>query len=191
MPPRTTGSPIPARTALLGFAGMAIAVVGVLAGCTRSLPPGTRACVGLPAEVCQREVADLEQEGTAHGGVAAYRLECTAGPCTADHGEGTLTVVFGDGTGREGGFGYAVPVGTPPSGTEPPLPVPPVCVGIPASWCEDFARTAAGDATREGQTVIAITVRCTTTCTETNGDGKTRITLADGTIVTTNWGYRG
>jgi hypothetical protein len=105
-----------------------------------------------------------------------------------------LTVVFNDGTGREGSFGYATPVGTPPGGssaTEAPLSVAPVCTGVPQSRCQDFARTAAADAAPGGQEAVSITVRCTTTCTGTNGDVETRVTRSDGTVVTSIWGYRG
>ncbi len=178
------------RIRSLAFAVVVIAAVGLLAGCAPSLPPGTRDCAGFPADVCQRQVEDLEREGVVHGGVVAYRIVCTSGSCTTAGGEGRLTVVFADGTGREGGFGFAVPVGTPPGGTEPPLTVAPVCLGVPQSWCEDFARTAASDASNGGQTVVSITVTCATTCTEANGDVKTRVTLGDGTVVTSDAGYR-
>jgi hypothetical protein len=85
---------------ITSLAGLMAAIVA-LAGCAPSLAPGTRACVGFPEEVCQGRVADLEQEGQTHGGVAAYRFVCTSATCTAARGEGTETVVFGDGTGRE------------------------------------------------------------------------------------------
>ncbi len=191
--PLAWASPISARIgSLLIVVG---AAVGVFAGCALAggapnLPSGTRECVGFPAEVCQRQVRELEQEGGIHGGVVAYRIVCRPGICTLAQGEGTQTVVFGDGTGREGGFGYAVPAGTPPDGTLPPLAVTPTCVGVPQSWCEDFARTAADEAVRGGQSVVAITVRCTTSCTGTNGDVETRVTLGDGTVVTSTAGYR-
>lgn len=180
-------------TALAAMA-LGVAAMPVLAGCAPSLVPGTRDCIGFPAEVCQREVAELDREGTTRGGVAAYRLVCTSGTCTADGGEGKLTVVFGDGSGREGSFGYAAPLGTPPgapSATQPPLTVTPLCRDVPQSWCQDLARSAAADAARGGQTVVSITVRCTTTCTATNGDVETRVTLSDGTAVTSVSGYRG
>jgi hypothetical protein len=175
----------PMRLALLVAAGALLAACG-----GPSLLPGTRDCIGFPAEVCQQQVDELQDEGRSHGGVAAYRLVCTSGSCTVAGGEGMMTVVFADGTGREGNFGYATPVGTPP-GTDPPLTMTPLCLGVPQSWCQDFARTAAAEAVRGGQTVVSITVRCTTTCTETNGDVETRVTLSDGTVVTSGSGYRG
>jgi hypothetical protein len=69
------------------------AVILALAACAPSLPRGTRQCVGFPTEVCQTQVADLEQEGKSHGGVAAYRLACSTGSCTPEGGEGRVTVV--------------------------------------------------------------------------------------------------
>jgi hypothetical protein len=98
-------------------------------------------------------------------------------------------VVFADGTGREGGFGYAVPVGPPHVGTEPPLTVVPVCLGVPRAQCEEFARAAASDPVSAGLTVESITVRCTKTCTETNGEGESLVTLTDGTTRTSGWSY--
>lgn len=180
----------PVRLALLAAAGALLAACG-----GPSLLAGTRDCIGFPAEVCQRQVDELQDEGKSHGGVAAYRLVCTSGSCTVAGGEGTMTVVFADGTGREGTFGYATPVGTPPGdspvGTDPPLTVTPLCLGVPESWCQDLARTAAAEAARGGQTVVSITLRCTTTCTETNGDLETRVTLGDGTVVKSDSAYRG
>ena len=174
------------------------AVILALAACAPSLPSGTRACVGLPAEVCQNQVADLEQEGQGHGGLTAYRLACSTGSCTSRGGEGRLTVVFGDGTGREGNFGYATPAGNPPdapSATEPPLTVTPVCLDVPEPWCERSAQAAASEAVasegvRGGETVVSVTVRCTTTCTGTTGDAEMRVTLSDGTVVTSSFGYQ-
>ncbi len=134
-----------------------VAALLALAGCAPSLPAGTRACVGFPVSVCQSQIAELDREGALHGGVAAYRLVCTAGSCTEQRGEGMLTVVFNDGTGREGSFGYATPVetppGAPPSTTEPPLTVVPTCLGVPRLRCEDFARAEAGQPGFIGKTV--------------------------------------
>lgn len=177
------------RLALLAAAGALLAACG-----GPLLLPGTRDCIGFPAEVCQREVDEIQDEGTSHGGVAAYRFVCTSGSCTVAGGEGTMTVVFADGTGREGSFGYATPVGTPPdapSATEPPLTVTPVCMGVPQSWCEESARATASGPVAAGRIVVSITVRCTTTCTETTGDAETRVTLSDGTVVTSGFQYRG
>jgi len=193
------------RNASHAIAAMAsgAAVIIAMAACAPSLAPGTRACVGFPAEVCLTQVADLEQEGMSHGGVTAYRLVCSTGSCTSEGGEGRLTVVFGDGTGREGSFGYATPAGTPPdaqSVTEPPLTVTPACLDVPEPWCERSAQAAASEALASeavaseavsgGKTVVSITVRCTTTCTETTGDAEMRVTLSDGTVLTSSFQYR-
>lgn len=163
---------------------------GVVAACRMGpdLPPGERTCLGFPPDVCLRQVEGLNLEGSTHGGVVAYRILCTAAQCTEAAGEGTVAVVFADGTGREGGFGYAAPVGTPPERRMGPLPVVPVCLGVPADQCEEFARTSA-DAIADWTTIASITVRCTTTCTDRDGDGQTLLTLSDGTSTTADWGY--
>jgi hypothetical protein len=187
-----------ASHAIAAMMAFGAAVILALAACAPSLPRGMRECVGFPAEVCQTQVADLEQEGMSHGGVTAYRLVCSTGSCTSEGGEGRVTVVFGDGTGREGSFGYATPAGTPPdapSATEPPLTVTPACLDVPEPWCERAAQAAASEAVASeavsgGKTVVSITVRCTTTCTETTGDAEMRVTLSDGTVLTSSYGYR-
>ncbi|MFH1474638.1 MAG: hypothetical protein ABIG85_02135 [Chloroflexota bacterium] len=173
----------------LGFVAMLLLASGI-AGCAPSLPPGTRTCLGFPLEVCRRQVAELEREGLAHGGVVAYRIICTSGSCTATQGQGTETVVFADGAGREGGFGYAVPVGTPPEATFGALPVTPSCLGVPADWCAENARTGA-EMIPDWATIVSITVRCTSTCTTSRGDGETRVLLLDGSEQTQGWNYNG
>jgi hypothetical protein len=163
--------------------GCALAITVALAGCAPSLAPGTRECLGFPAEVCQGRVADLEEEGQAHRGVVAYHMICTAATCTAASGEGREAVVFGDGTGREGGFGYATPVDPPPGAAAPTL-------GVPASWCMDVAASAATEAVREGGSVVSVTVACTSPCTETAGTGNTSVTLSDGRVIRSSWEYK-
>jgi hypothetical protein len=176
---------------VLGLLAAALVAAAGLAACAPSLPPGTRVCAGFPVEVCQGQVADLEQEGMAHGGVVAYRIVCTSGSCTAAQGQGTEAVVFGDGTGREGGFGYAVPVGTPPPApSRGPLPVAPACLGVPEGWCREMARTGA-EGVGDWSSIAAIAVRCTGSCTTTKGDGETRVRLVDGSEQAVGWIYDG
>jgi hypothetical protein len=177
------------------IAGLACVLAGLLAlaACVPSLAPGTRECIGFPAEVCQNRVVDLEDEGQSHSGVVGYRIVCTAATCTVASGEGTETVVFGDGTGREGGFGYASAVDPPPAAGAPtaaPAQVEPECVGVPASWCTDLASSGADEVVRDGAWVASITVTCTSTCTETDGKGQTSITLSDGRVIQSDWGYQ-
>jgi hypothetical protein len=169
-----------------------LASVLLLAACAGppNLPPGTRACVGFPAVVCARQVADLEREGAAHGGVVAYRIVCSSASCTTEQGDGTAAAVFADGTGRELGFGYAAPVGPPPEATFGPLPVTPVCLGVPAGWCAEHARAGA-EMIADWSTIATITVRCTRSCSATAGDGETRVLLRDGTAQTQGWSYSG
>lgn len=162
-----------------------------LVACAPSLPPGTRECVGFPADVCQRQLVELEREGIGHGGVAGYRIVCTSGSCTSSQGEGTETVVFADGTGRDRGFGYAVPIGMPTGQTFGPLPIEPVCLGVPAEWCLEMARTGAENVA-DWSSIVAITVRCTGSCTTSSGDGETRVRLIDGSEqAITGWNYNG
>ena len=162
-----------------------------LGACAPSLPPGTRACVGFPADVCERQVAELEREGMGHGGIAGYRIVCTSDGCTSSQGEGRVTVVFADGTGWDRAFGYATPIGAPPAQSPGPLPVEPVCLGVPAAWCLEMARTGA-ESVADWSTIASITVRCTGSCTTSGGAGETRIRLIDGSPeAITDWNYSG
>jgi hypothetical protein len=173
-----------------GFTLATILVVGGLAACrgTPNLPPGERTCLGFPADVCRRQVEELQLEGAAHGGVVAYRILCTSGACTAERGDGTIAVVFADGRGREGGFGYAVPMGTPPERTMGPLPVVPSCIRVAPEVCDEWARTIAEEVP-DWSTIRVITIRCTSAspCTEAAGDGEMVVELADGTVRTGAW----
>lgn len=176
------------RVAILGSLALAAAGLGA---CAPSLPPGTRACEGFPAEVCERQIAELESEGAGHGGVVGYRIVCTSAPCTSAQGGGNATVVFGDGTGWNRGFGYATPIGTPPVTFSGLLPVQPVCLGVPTAWCLDMARAGA-DAVADWSTIVSITVRCSGSCTTSIGDGETLIRLTDGAEqAITAWQYSG
>ncbi len=177
---------------LLAAAACLLVVEAGVAACQAApnLPLGERTCLGFPPDVCRRQVEELELEGAIHGGVVAYRIVCTAPACTAAAGDGSVAVVFADGTGREGGFGYAQPVGTPPERTMGPLPVTPACVGIPAGWCAENARTGA-EMIADWSTIAEITVRCSGTCSDTAGTGETRLVLRDGTAQTQGWSYDG
>jgi hypothetical protein len=163
---------------------------GSVAACRSApnLPPGEHTCLGLPVQVCREQVEELEREGMTHGGVVAYRILCAKGPCTVSAGEGTIAVVYADGSGMEGGFGYAVPLGTPPQASRGPLPVMPACVGVPAGPCEEMA-LAGADEIDDWSTIAAITVRCTSACTPTAGDGQTEVLRVDGTSREVGWTY--
>lgn len=183
------------RRAPHAIAGLACVLAGLLAlaGCAPSIAPGTRECTGFPADVCQNRTADLEEEGQTHGGVAGYRIVCTAATCNAASGEGIEAVVFRDGTRREGAFGYASAVDVPPAAGAPtftPPTVAPQCLGLPASWCTDLASSAADEAVRTGGTAVSVTVTCTSTCTESGGKGTTSVTLSDGRVIQSDWGYQ-
>ncbi len=158
------------------------------------LSPGQRECIGFPAEKCDEWVAALEQEAATHGGLAAYRLVCTSNECTSQEGKGIRTAVFADGKVVDAGFGYTV-AGAPPSSpgrTASPLAVAPVCVSLPQSWCEEFARQLIASDVGEGQAVASVTVECIATCTAQSGDASVRIVLADGTVLASDgFSYRG
>lgn len=78
-----------------------------------ALPPGAPAlpvtpiCLGVPDDKC-REVAGSEfPAAPSHGGVVKIVVSCTRKPCTAQKGEGTTVVTFGDGTeDSSAGWGY-------------------------------------------------------------------------------------
>lgn len=154
-----------------------------------NLPAGERTCLGFPPDVCQRQVEELEREGAAHGGVVAYRILCVSATCNADRGDGSIAVVFADGTGREGGFGYAAADEMPPDATFGPLPVAPVCVGVEPEQCDEFARAGA-EQVADWSTIVSITVRCTATCAADAGGGETVVTVRDGPPVRIAWEYQ-
>jgi hypothetical protein len=158
------------------------------------LSPGTRECLGFPAEKCDEWVATLEQEATTHGGLSAYRLVCTSAVCTFQEGKGIRTVVYADGKVDDSNFGYTVPREPPssPGRTEPPLTLAPTCIDVPQSWCDEFARQLVARDVGEGQAVASVTVECIATCTAQNGDASVRIVLADGTVLASDgFSYRG
>ena len=162
----------------------------LVAACAPALAPGTRDCVGFPPDVCQSRLAEVERDGAAHGGVVAYRIECMSDRCTATQGEGKETVLFGDGTMRQGGFGFAVPAQAPPEEDRGPLPVVPACIGVPAEWCRELARNGAQEVV-DWSAIATVTVRCTGSCAPTDGDGETRVRLVGGQEHVMDWSYHG
>jgi hypothetical protein len=68
-------------------------------------------------------------------------------------------------------------------------------VDVPEPWCERSAQAAASEAVASealggGKTVVSMTVSCTTTCTQAAGDAEMRVTLSDGTVLTSSFQYR-
>lgn len=70
-----------------------------------------------------------------------------------------------------------------------PFPVVPVCQGVPAEKCLEFARNGARDLGLGGAVITRIVVRCAAQCTATKGEGSTEVTIADGTTQITGWAY--
>ena len=156
-----------------------------------NLPAGTRACVGFPADVCARQVADARARGDAPRRRRRLPDRLHLGALHAEQGEGNESVAFADGTGREWRVRLRrCPMGTPPEATLGPLPVTPACLGVPAGWCAEQARAGA-EMIADWSTIATITVRCTSTCTTSMGDGETRVLLRDGTVQTQGWSYNG
>jgi hypothetical protein len=63
-----------------------------------------------------------------------------------------------------------------------------VCDRIPAGPCKDRTASAVG-AIAAGRTVVAVVVRCATTCTDQAGRGTTIVTLDDGSTLQSVWEY--
>jgi len=71
-----------------------------------ALVPGMQLCVGVPATVCEEQVASLRRAG--HGALVAYRITCTHRPaCTPQEGDATVEALYADGSTESGGFGWA------------------------------------------------------------------------------------
>jgi hypothetical protein len=166
------------------------ALVGGLAGC--SIPVVGRGCIGMPDPVCQTQLADAERTSPLGSeGIVGIQVRCSVASCTEASGEASITISYGDGRTASFGTGWAMaapaPVGVPAPQT--PMPVEPVCVGVPVGWCRDMAVGAdgMGDGT---QRVASIVISCTAICNEEMGDGTTVVTFMDGTKREAQWNYR-
>ena len=145
----------------------------------------------MPSERC-REAIDGAVGDAGEVPIVSLLVRCSA-VCTAAEGQGTVSVVLADGRRMESGFGWSS-AGPGPQGPmpaeDPPLPVVPLCRGVPVETCSDMARSAmfeVGDA--RGQ-VVAIVVTCTAPpCGPARGEGTTEVTFADGTGTSSQWLY--
>jgi len=63
-----------------------------------------------------------------------------------------------------------------------------VCLGVAEAMCLDMAMSAAGELPPD-PAVRSISVRCTTVCTPTKGEGTTTVVFANGNPVVSQWGY--
>jgi hypothetical protein len=169
----------------------------IAAGCVpvqRPLvPPGARACVGVPNAQCEdlfRQADETaQQRGTVVAGVI---VRCTA-ICTGAGGEAEVSISFGDGSSQQSGFGWQVAAPVPAAGTPrpaPSLPVVPTCAGLDATTCDARALESISDVEPDLEQVVSIVVRCTPgPCTPAEGEGETTITFVDGQTKTISWGY--
>jgi hypothetical protein len=169
----------------------------IAAGCVpvpRPLvPPGARACVGVPSGQCEDLFRQADETARERGTVVVgVIVRCTT-VCTAAGGEAEVSISFGDGSSQQSGFGWQAAAPAPAVGTPrpaPSLPVPPTCAGLDAATCVARALESISDVEGDLEQVVSIVVRCTPgPCTPAEGEGETTITLADGQTKTISWGY--
>jgi hypothetical protein len=175
----------------------------VLAGCgvitpdsveegVSGTPVSGQVCEGVPANLCAEELRRAQADAPpGAGGVAGIRIRCVAPSCTQAAGDVEVTVTYANGQTVMYGAGWMGPGAQPPPMPEPTeLPVQPTCQGIPLAWCREQAATILGDAPTEAAP-ISVVVRCTRTCTLTEGEGEVRARFADGTEHSGGFGYSG
>jgi hypothetical protein len=75
---------------------LVVALLVAMTGC--ALPPlesGTRECVGMAPAVCQRLLADEQNDNQGLAPVA-FRIRCTVAVCTAQEGTAEIVIVWSD-----------------------------------------------------------------------------------------------
>jgi hypothetical protein len=177
-----------------GAARLAVAVAiaalsAGLVGCT--IPVVGRECEGMTGPVCEAQLAEAERSSPLGSeGIVAIQVRCTVASCTEAAGEASVTVRYADGRTSSFGTGWAMAAPAPAAPlVEPtPLPVEPVCLGVPDEWCLDMAGSVDGISPK-GVPVASIVVRCTATCTSGAGHGTTVLTFRDGSQQHAEWGY--
>lgn len=96
------------------LAATVLAATLALAGCLqqqntfngRPLVAGMQICEGVPAEICQEQVASMRAGGQAP--LVGFRISCTSPRgCTRQSGEAETAALYADGTVQGGGFGWA------------------------------------------------------------------------------------
>ncbi len=203
---------MPARRLVVIVAGLGL-VTAILAGCAEAapvtLPPAAPPidCRGVPAETCRQAVDDARVNAKPGEFVVQIRVVCVAPSCTQASGEAQVDVLYTN--GRHDNYGtrwdsavdpaQPAPAEPPqPDGSEPapaPLPVEPVCVGVPPGRCQDQADNGIDPAKEFGHDpgeVVGIVVRCTVAmCTDEGGSGDTIVTYRDGTTSMGGWSYAG
>ena len=178
--------------------GIAIAILALAAAACEPVQPvgETRVdCQGVPPQHCQQALVDARASSNVP--LVALIVRCSAPPCTLQQGQIDIQAQYADGntTGWGSGWSEAVPAPAPPGGggfEDPggaPLPIDPVCLGVPDLTCQDMAQQAMNNVQPGSPPVASITIRCTAACLPNKGEGKSVVVFADGTNMTSDWGY--
>lgn len=143
-------------------------------------------CRNVPAQHCQIALADARAGSASR--LTELVVRCTSPSCTPVEGEVDVEASWAGGNGASWSFGWSADEPARPGvhGPPGPLPVQPVCLGVPDEACR---QQAISGMPRGGPRVESITVRCTTVCTPAKGEGETVVRLVDGTSETSNWSY--
>lgn len=181
------------------WSAIALTVV-IIAGCGMGgsigdhPPVSGESCIGVPAPVCQRMIADARAAVVAGAGpVVGIQIACTT-TCTVAGGEASVVTTHANGRTLVATQGWATPVGPapgepggPPIVDPTPLPVEPECIGVPAAQCLEFAASVLGEP--HTGTVVSVRVICDGGCTARGGRGSTEATFSDGTKRAEHWVY--
>jgi hypothetical protein len=181
-----------------GVHGLAAVVLLALItlGCDAGPPaavPGAGAprivCQGVPVSICNQAV---DTTGALQGTIGQVVVRCSKLPCTEQSGEAEVLIVFADGRREMSNYGWSSAPADPvqiPLITPPPLPVEPICQGVPFRKCIDMAT---GGLDGNTAAVGKITVHCSAVCTPTSGTGETTYEFVDGRpSLTSSWNYEG
>ena len=164
---------------------------GVMRGPQNDPIPAGESCVDIEQIACKARIkAAIDGLGPGHPPIVGVLVRCTSVPCTDVAGEGETIVQFADGSQAGSGWAFAAapaPGGAPAPAT--PMPVDPVCIGIPREACVEFGTGEPGDPAKQGISIVGILVQCTTSCDTRAGEGKTTFTYSDGTTQETSWNY--
>lgn len=142
-------------------------------------------CVGLSQGRCQAMYRETLTSVPTGATVTSVTIRCTVAACTEQEGAAEVTTVLGDGQRTVVGQEWATAPEAAPA-TDSPLPVEPICQGVPLERCLEQA----GAIGAQDKVVTAIVVRCSAQCTTQAGDGATVVTFADGTTTSGSWSYR-
>jgi len=173
---------------------------GLFVGCGGAADPAATpriACTDVPDVKCDEAVAAVARSMPNEHPVVIEVL-CVSAPCTESSGAMQTIVTLADGNHLRGTpQAWADPAATdggpvqapPPAGPgRVPLPVEPICQGVPIQSCRDMA-SGVEDA-NGARTVVSIVVRCTKgPCTDKSGEGETKIIFSDGSQQTGGWSY--